>query len=179
MRLLPGRPRRGAALAALSLALSCAAVAVQWVLRPHLDEKQASWQARWLAARADHASATRRPEPRRSPHDTLQQLPSPDTRKARQVALLTLPGRHGLQAAGAEISTQVDASLGVVQWRVQQSWRGRYTEVGAALRDALAADPALALEQLRIHRRTPEAAEVEAEVAWLMLWRQGRVERTR
>ncbi|CAD5373513.1 conserved hypothetical protein [Rubrivivax sp. A210] len=91
----------------------------------------------------------------------------PASRAARVAALLALAEGHGLTLRRAEFRHQAEPALGLARYRITLPAEGGY----AALRDfiaaSLAADPALALDALRLARA--EGGGLRAELRFT-LW---------
>lgn len=90
--------------------------------------------------------------------------PAPDSTPERAAALLSLAQRSGVSV---QRSREQAGDGGHLQ--VSSSARGSYAALRSYIGEALAADPALVLERVRLFRSTPDARELEAELQWTLL----------
>ncbi|MCE4554272.1 hypothetical protein LXT13_07400 [Pelomonas sp. P8] len=86
-------------------------------------------------------------------------------------ALLDAAQAVGLVAAKADYQAQPDTVAGVVRYRVTMPLRGQGAQVLVFVQQALAADPALALEGLQIKRESAASTDVETTVRWVLFSR--------
>lgn len=86
-------------------------------------------------------------------------------------SLLTLAESTGLVIAKGEYRPQVDATAGLLRYRITLPVRGAAAQVLPYVQRALEQEPALALESLRIKRDSSGASEVEAELRWVLFAR--------
>ncbi|MFG6468106.1 hypothetical protein [Roseateles sp. BYS87W] len=91
-------------------------------------------------------------------------LPAPADRQQRLADLLELAIRLDLNPARTE--HRLSTSEGLERLRVTLPVTGRYAQVRRFIAAALAHDPALSLDAIKLRRVSPQAAEVEAEMQW-------------
>lgn len=90
--------------------------------------------------------------------------PSAASTPDRAAALLSLAQRSGVSV---QRSREQAGDGGHLQ--VSSSARGSYAALRSYIGEALAEDPALVLERIRLFRSTPDAREIEAELQWTLL----------
>ncbi len=95
-----------------------------------------------------------------------QNLPPATERQQRLADLLEISLRMGLNGARTEHRLSVDPVSGLERLRVNMPLIGSYAQLRQFIGAALAHDPALSLDSLKLRRGTPQAAEVEAELVW-------------
>ncbi|MGQ3094684.1 MAG: hypothetical protein ACT6RP_14615 [Roseateles sp.] len=145
-------------LAALLLAVAAAVLSQRW------DARAARLQAeaRELRAKARPAAAVA------SVPVSVQQwqatLPSSGSRQQRLADLLELSIR--LDLSGARTEHRLATSEGLERLRVTMPVTGSYAQVRRFVSAALAHDPALSLDALKLRRVSPLAADVDAELQW-------------
>lgn len=122
------------------------------------------------AAQALRSHALPPPEPRPLPEPGLPLAGEP---AERVVDLLALAIRHGV--AVDRTQQRQDSAGPVRRLQLGISARGRYADLRAFIAAALQADAGLALDQVRLQRPTPAAAELGAELQWSLL-QPGRVD---
>lgn len=113
------------------------------------------WQReRQAAAQRAHQSAA----------DTV--WPAATARDARIATLVETALRHGLSPGSIEQQTRQDGGGRVAWLMVSMPLRGTYADLRAFIAAALQADPALALESLRLRRAGAEAGPLDADLTW-------------
>lgn len=128
---------------------------------------QAQAQAR---AQAD-AAAVPWPAGASDAGSAVAELPPRTAAPERMAELLALALRHGVaieHAQGRDAPGTADRADHVA---VTMPVRATYADLRRYVADALRADPALALERLRLHRDTTQATELQGELHWLMAHR--------
>ena len=95
-----------------------------------------------------------------------QNLPPAAERQQRLADLLEMSLRLGLNSSRTEHRLSVDPVSGLERLRVSMPVSGSYAQVRQLIGAALAHDPALSLDSLKLRRASPQAAEVEAELQW-------------
>ncbi len=145
--------------------LLLAAAALHWGVSP-------KWQAQAQAA-FSQAAASAQPariaaaaRPLVSSDEVLAALPSEAGLAARLSDLLSAAGPRNLRLGDADVSNPSNDLAGVVRWRVAMPVQGRYADLRSFLQAALAADPSLSLDQLRVVRTQADNPEVQAELVW-------------
>jgi len=93
-------------------------------------------------------------------------LPPATERQQRLADLLEMSLRLGLVGSRTEHRLSVDPASGLERLRVSMPVSGSYVQVRQLIGAALAHDPALSLDSLKLRRASPQAAEVEAELQW-------------
>lgn len=145
-------------LAALALGIVAVMLGQRW------DAQAARLQAeaRELRAKARPAAAAA------SAPVSVQQwqaaLPPPASRQQRLADLLELGIRLDLN--GARTEHRLAVSEGLERLRVTMPVTGSYAHVRRFIGAALAHDPALSLDAIKLRRVSPMAAEVDAELQW-------------
>ncbi len=155
-------PLWAGALAALLATLLLLGPVTQWQLQAELQAEQqlsAASQARPLRSptappspAAAIGAATLLPEATRSPERSAQ--------------LAGLARRHGVRVQ--RLREQFDAAG---QLQLSLSGQAAYANWRAFVAAALAADPALALDRLRLQRADADAVELDADTQWTFLHR--------
>lgn len=95
-------------------------------------------------------------------------------RSSDRVATLLEAAAHdgvGVQRAQQRLEAVGGSPLQLL--RLQQSASGRYADLRRHLAHALAADPALALERLRLQRADATSPQLDAELQWVLVQRSG------
>lgn len=147
-----------AGIAALALAVAAIVLGQRW------DAQAARLQAeaRELRAKARPAAAAM------AAPVSVQQwqaaLPPSGDRQQRLADLLELAIRLDLN--GARTEHRLSTSEGLERLRVTMPVTGSYAQVRRFIAAALAHDPALSLDALKLRRTSPMAAEVDAELQW-------------
>lgn len=146
-----------AGLVALALAALAALLGQRW------DTQAAALQAeaRELRSRARPAAAAPAAV---STQQWQAALPAADQRQQRLADLLELALRQGLQTARTE--HRLSASEGLERLRVSMPLTGSYAQIRRFIAAAMAQDPALSLDALKLRRASPVSAELEAELQW-------------
>jgi hypothetical protein len=155
--------------AVLALALLLAAALLAGLLAPR-------WQQQAVAAqqaadnRARELRQARRvalaPPP--SAVNAAFELPAPGRARQRLADLLLLAQRHGVQVAHTEQRLVRDARGGQEHWAVAMPAQARYDDLRRFLEAALRADPALALNSLRLQRERADVAALQADLQWAL-----------
>jgi hypothetical protein len=164
-RLHPGAMHGAAGVLLLGLAgLLAAGLAPQW--RGQAEAARAEARAAGLnSARL----AARRAQQDAAPGDQAglrRPWPEAAASPRRAVALDTLARRQGLQLQ--QVRQQLDAAQ---QLQVAMVGSGSYAAIRRFVERALAADPALALDRLRLQRDDAEAETLRFELQWSLLHR--------
>lgn len=159
------------------------AVAVAVLVTPRLRAEAEAVRAQAIAAeRADRearilaADRARRVEGR----DALaspRAVPRPEERDARVVRLLANAAQQGLSAGGLRQTAPESVAAGAtgaVQWHtVALPVRGSYAQIRSFLAAALTADPALALDAVKLQREPGSAPDaLRAETTWSLAQRR-------
>ncbi|MFT7722142.1 MAG: hypothetical protein QM788_04850 [Roseateles sp.] len=151
-----------AGLAALALAAAAAVAGQRW------DARAAALQAEARALRAQTAPGAAAAAAIAPAPASLQQwqagLPTAADRQQRLADLLELGIR--LELNGARTEHRLAAAEGLERLRVSMPVTGGYGQLRRFIGAALAHDPALSLDALKLRRASPLAAEVEAELQW-------------
>lgn len=140
-----------------------ALAALAWWFGQHWDTQAARLQAeaRTLRAQARPVAAASAPL-------SLQQwqagLPPASTRQQRLADLLEMALRLDLNTSRTE--HRLASAEGLERLRVTMPVTGSYAQVRRFIASALAHDPALSLDAVKLRRASPMAAEVEAELQW-------------
>jgi len=97
-------------------------------------------------------------------------FPSDRVRQERLAALMALATEHGLEPRRAEFRLTPEAELGLSRYSVGMPITGPYAQMRAFIEEALARDPALGLDRVRLRRANvnPNAATVEMELDWTL-----------
>jgi len=98
--------------------------------------------------------------------DWLAALPTASLRQERLADLLELAIKNGLVSARTDYHLNVDTGLGLEHLRVNMPVSGRYPQLRAFIEAALAHDPGLSLDSLKLQRATPQSDQVDAELTW-------------
>lgn len=156
-----GMPGVAGAVAVL-LALAMLWLAQAWDgeaarLQTEADEVRISLRAR---------RATALVAPPVTPQQWQAHLPPAAERQQRLADLLEMGLRAGLASSRTEHRLSVDAASGLERLRISMPVSGGYAQLRQFIGAALAHDPALSLDSLKLRRATPLAAEVEAELVW-------------
>lgn len=146
-----------AGLAALLLAVVAALLGQRW----DAQAAQLQAEARTLRTHARPAAAVAAPV---SVQQWQAALPASSERQQRLADLLELSIRIGL--AGARTEHRLSSSEGLERLRVTMPVTGSYAQVRALISAALAHDPALSLDAVKIRRVSPLTADVDAELQW-------------
>lgn len=151
-----------AGLAALLLAAVCG------VLGQRLDDQTLALQRENQALRRQLPP----PSAASAPLSSAQwqaQLPAARERQQRLADLIEMATRAGL--ANARTEHRLATSDGIERLRVSMPLSGSYAQLRRFIGAALAHDPALSLDALKIRRANPQAIEVEAELQWSLFGR--------
>jgi len=98
-------------------------------------------------------------------------LPEGAGRQRRIATLLALAEANGLVPQRTEFRFSTDSALGVARYRVTLPVTGRYSAVRSFVDGALAADPALLLDSVRLSRSSAQVSAVQAELGFSLLMR--------
>ena len=93
---------------------------------------------------------------------------NPDLPKATEQALLTQFARAYLQQQRSEQRLSVDAQTGLERLRISMPVQGSYAQIRQYLGAALAHDPALSLDVLRLRRPQRETQILQADLVWTL-----------
>jgi hypothetical protein len=99
-----------------------------------------------------------------TPQQWQASLPAATQRQQRLADLLELGLRLDLVSARTE--HRLSSSEGIERLRISMPVTGSYAQLRRFVEAALAHDPALSLDALKIRRASPLATEVEAELQW-------------
>lgn len=146
-----------AGVAALLLAAAALLLAQRWDARATALQAE----ARALRAQARPAAAAAVPVSAQLWQATL---PGAAERQQRLADLLELGIR--LELSGARTEHRLATSEGLERLRVTMPVSGSYAQLRRFIAAALAHDPALSLDAVKLRRASPLAAEVEAELQW-------------
>lgn len=91
-------------------------------------------------------------------------LPPPADRQQRLADLLELSIR--LELNGARTEHRLSTAEGLERLRVTMPLTGSYAQIRRFIGAALAHDPALSLDAIKLRRASPLAADVDAELQW-------------
>jgi hypothetical protein len=171
---LQGQLRRWAWPGATGL-LSLVAAGLAWLIwLPGLAQQQQVLLAATELAQPHAKAAAARPAATR-PAPSRQRfrdgLPPATSRHARLSALLVTARRHGLPPTNVELRLSDDTALEVARYTVTTPLSGSYTALRAFIEDALAHDPGLSLDRLRLTRSAVTDAAVTAELEWSLYMR--------
>lgn len=146
-----------AGMAALVLAVVAIVLAQRW------DAQAAALQAeaQALRAKARPAVATAVPV---SVQQWQAALPAASERQQRLADLLELSIR--LELNGARTEHRLSTTEGLERLRVTMPVTGSYAQVRQLIGAALAHDPALSLDAIKLRRASPLSADVDAELQW-------------
>jgi hypothetical protein len=172
------QPKLGRRLTVLAALALLAAATLAWGLTPAWQQAADRDQR---AAQADQRRWRQRPPPAAAPAAApswRSGLPAASALDRRFADLLDSALHHGLAvgrsqqqwrdlAPGAPASGQPAVSAVLVSLQVD----GSYADLRAWVADALAADPHLALDALRLQRTGPGSATLNAELQWALLQR--------
>lgn len=125
-------------------------------------------QATALQAEAHALRARASPAAPQALHVGVQQwqaaLPSPRDRQQRLADLLELGLR--LDLSGVRTEHRLSTSEGLERLRVTMPLTGSYAQLRRFIGAALAHDPALSLDAVKLRRVSPLSSDVEAELQW-------------
>lgn len=143
--------------AALLLAVVAVMLGQRW------DAQAAALQAEARALRAQARPAVAAALPV-SVQQWQAALPLPAARQQRLADLLELAIR--LDLGGARTEHRLATAEGLERLRVTMPVTGPYAQVRRFVAAALAHDPALSLDAVKLRRPSPLSAEVDAELQW-------------
>jgi hypothetical protein len=138
-----------------ALALMGAALLLEWRVLPPLREELAQLQSRAAAQRLRPPAAAPWPHARQTPQRSEQ--------------LVRRAGREGLQVQRLSERTEPASASHSVELRAL----GSYGSLRRYLAYALAEDPALALESLRLQRPAGPSEGLQLELRWRLLYQPG------
>ncbi|MBI3350641.1 MAG: hypothetical protein HY020_26025 [Burkholderiales bacterium] len=147
-----------AGLAALLLALVASFAGKRW------DAQAAALQAEARALRSKASPAALAPTVPVSVQQWQAALPSPRDRQQRLADLLELGIRLDLN--GARTEHRLSTSEGLERLRVTMPLTGNYAQLRRFIGAALAHDPALSLDAIKLRRVSPVSSDVDAELQW-------------
>jgi hypothetical protein len=154
-------------LAALLLAAACLLTGQSWAAQAAQLQAEADGLERQMRSQRAAGLLNKGPV---APPATAQQwqlaLPSAELRQQRLADLLEIATRMGLAGARTEHRLSVDAAAGLERLRVSMPLTGGYAQLRAFIAAALNHDPALSLDALKLRRASPNAQELEADLAW-------------
>ena len=161
-----------------ALVLAAVALAVVLVVLPHLQQRVEMAQADADAARlavlkADRAAASNGPRATDPLKGFRDGLPSQAERQPRVAELLSLADRHGVATPRSEYRYSIEAGLGMARYRVSLPVSGPYGAVRGFLEAAMAADPSLVLDSVRLSRPDANAATLQADLQFSLLMQSG------
>ena len=154
-----GWPGLAGALALVLALLLAGVLAPSW-----RAEADAGRQAAQRVARQAAQQAARAPAPPPAPAEAP--LPDAEHTPERAAALLDLAPLHDVNLRHAREQTDAGGQL-----QLGMTGQASYAALRAFVAAALAADPALVLERVRLQRPTPAAAELEIDLQWTLLQR--------
>jgi hypothetical protein len=96
-----------------------------------------------------------------------------DTRQQRLEGLLDAVERHGLRWQRSDLRQTREVEISLLRYQVTLPLVGSYGAVRSLIDDALAADPGLSLDRLRVSRRDARSAALDVDTTW-SLWMQAR-----
>ena len=155
-----------------ALGLGCLAAALAaaaaWLPALRVQSESIASAAQDAELRAARAGA--RPlavEARLPPAQQFRERFAPaQVRQERLAVLLAVAAEHGLQATRSDLRLGTERGIGLLRYSVTMPLTGPYARLRAFIEDALARDPALGLDRLRLRRSARSANEVDAELAW-------------
>jgi Type II secretion system (T2SS), protein M subtype b len=146
-----------AGVAALLLAAVAVAAGQRW------DAQAVALQAEARELRAKARPAAAAPAPL-SAQQWQAALPTAAGRQQRLADLLELGMR--LELNGARTEHRLSTADGLERLRVTMPVTGSYAQLRRFIAAALANDPALSLDAIKLRRASPLSAEVDAELQW-------------
>ena len=162
-------PAVAGALALLSALMLGAVLAPRWQAQAQAQE-QATQSDRRAAAAVAVAAAAAVTAPSNRPVGSRQAMwadwPGAERTPERSAALLQLARRHGLTVQRAR--EQADPAG---HFQLGLSGQASYPALRSFVAAALAADPALVLDRLRLQRAAPAVAELDVDMQWTLLQR--------
>jgi len=141
------------------------------------QEAEATAEARKLEAQLQALAKVQAAVPVQTRQDWLAALPPAAERQRRLADLLEASIRQGLNATRTEHKLSTDPVAGLERLRVTMPIQGSYAQLRQFIGVALAQDPALSLDSLRLRRPSPQANQVEAELVWSLHGRMAQEER--
>jgi len=156
------------------LLLIAAGVLEAWVL-PRQQERAADLRQQVQATRARARVASQPLAARAAVVDPAQQFrdsfPAARWRQQRLADLFDGAARAGLSVGRTEHRPGLEPALGLARYRITLPVSGTYNQVRGFVRQALAADPALSLDSLRLSRAHAGQAQLQAQLQF-SLWMQ-------
>ena len=110
---------------------------------------------------------------RGSPREWVAALPSASLRQDRLADLMEIAIRHGLTPQRMEQSMSFDLASETERLRVDLPVSGSYKQHRRFVDATFRQYRRLSLDSVRIRRSSPQAATVEADLAWSMLAKRG------
>ena len=129
-------------------------------------QRQASVQVRQLEVRLRALAKAPVVAPASTRAGWLASLPVSEARQRRLADLLEAAIREGLNATHTEYQLGVDQAAGLERLRITMPIQGSYAQIRQFVGTALAHDPALSLDSLRLSRSSPQGSQIEAELVW-------------
>jgi hypothetical protein len=157
-------------LVALMAAAACVLLAQRWDAEASASRARAEQMMRRMSSVAVPVRAADAPL---APKAWLAQLPAAALRQERLADLLELAIRNDLSSARTDYHLATDTGLGVEHLRVSMPVSGRYAQLRAFIEAALAQDPGLSLDELKLQRAGPQSDRVDAEMVWSLHGRIG------
>ena len=142
-------------------ALLVATAVVEFDSLPAARNKLADVRAAIVKARAQ------RNVPERSTADAanlLATLPSPDALEGIVAAIHQAAAAHGLAMGAVEYQSRKDAGGEVRRYEIALPLKGAYAALRAWLTDLAARQPALAIDELSLHRSAADADQIEGRL---------------
>jgi hypothetical protein len=153
----------------LALLLLLAAAVLAGVLAPQWQEQGRAAQR---AADASTQSLRQARQAALAPAPALVkpafELPEAGRARQRLAGLLLLAKSNGVQVAHTEQRLVRDARQGQEHWAVAMPAQARYEDLRRFLEAALRADPALALNALRLQRERADVPLLQADLQWAL-----------
>ena len=160
--------------AALLAAVVCIAIGQRWDAQTEtLQSRADALRQRTLKASAATPKHADTPGELLDSKAWLAALPPASQRQERLADLLELAIKSGLTSARTDYHLNVDAGLGVEHLRVNMPVTGHYGQLRAFIEAALARDPGLSLDSLKVQRATPQSDQLDAELTWSLHARTG------
>lgn len=103
----------------------------------------------------------------------LAAFPPAAARETRVATLWALAQVHALEARRSEFAQEAVTDLPLQRYRLALPVNGSYTALRRFIAEALATDPALSLDGLRLERTDPTQATLQAQMQW-SFWMQSK-----
>ncbi|MGM9515597.1 hypothetical protein ACS5PK_15165 [Roseateles sp. DB2] len=157
-----------------ALCLLCAGVLALQLTPRWQDEAEELAVQQAALRRSLRSNAPRSAVGADSPAALLAALPPSSQRQQRLADLLEIGLRLGLVQQRSEQRLSVDADTGLERLRVSMPVQGSYAQLRPYLGAALAHDPALSLDSLRLRRAERDSQTLQAELVWTLHSRRER-----